>query len=408
MEAVDPTRDIQSKTRLTLPRVGIVCDLLQENWPSMDLYGDMLLKNLEENHAGRFRAERLRPDYKRHWANAARGPVRLTDTAERALNRFVKYPRWLARQMEHFDLFHVVDHSYAHLVHVLPPERTVITCHDTDAFRCLLEPGRSAGSRFRQRITMRLLSGLQKAAWVTCNSQATADELLAQGWAHPERTSVIHYGVAPVFSSSVDPSADQEAERLLGTHARGIKLLHVSSTIPRKRIDILLHVLAEAKKAFPDTSLLRVGGPFTADQKALMQRLGVSASVLELPFLEDRVLAAVYRKSTLLLLPSDREGFGLPLLEAMACGLPVVVSDLPPFREVGGEAALYCTAGNVEDFFRTTLSVIGAAQAQSSELAQRRNAGLERASQFSWSKGADEAAKIYEKVLSRTKLILDQ
>src|SRR5260370_39946453 len=115
MQAVDPTRDIQSKTRLTLPRVGIVCDLLQENWPSMDLYGNMLLKNLEENHAGRFRAERLHPDYKRYWSHSARGPARLTDTADRALNCFVKYPCWLAWQMELFHLVRALGDSFAHL-----------------------------------------------------------------------------------------------------------------------------------------------------------------------------------------------------------------------------------------------------------------------------------------------------
>jgi glycosyltransferase involved in cell wall biosynthesis len=162
-------------------------------------------------------------------------------------------------------------------------------------------------------------------------------------------------------------------------------------------------VLAEAKKTFPDAVLLRVGGPLTADQQALAQRLGVDASVVAFPFLEDRILAAVYRKSTLLLLPSDREGFGLPLLEAMACGLPVIASDLPALKEVGGEAALYSAAGDVADFCRSTVSMIGAARSRSSELEHRRRAGLARAAQFTWSKCTDEVAKVYEKVLSRAR-----
>jgi glycosyltransferase involved in cell wall biosynthesis len=399
-----PTQD-GSLPALGLPRVGIVCDLLQENWASMDLVGDMLLENLQQNHSSSFVAERVRPAQTRHLLRLGRRSEHTVGMAERAFGRFVRYPLWLSQPQRRrkFDLFHVVDHSYAHLVHHLPPERTVVTCHDVDAFRCLLEPARTLRRRFWRGITRRIVSGLQKAAWVICDTGATADELLAQGWAHPERMSVIHLGAAAVFSPNADPDADCEAELLLGPHSNSVKLLHVGSSISRKRIDVLLHVLAEAKKTFPDAVLLRVGGPLTADQQALAQRLGVDASVVAFPFLEDRILAAVYRKSTLLLLPSDREGFGLPLLEAMACGLPVIASDLPALKEVGGEVALYSAAGDVGDFCRSTVNMISAARSQSSELEHRCRAGLARAAQFTWSKCTDEVAKVYEKVLSRAR-----
>ena len=383
---------------LNRPRVGIVCDLLEERWPSMDLVGDMLLENLQRNQASSLIAERLRPAQTKHSLRVGQGPEHTAGLAERAFNRFVKYPLWLSRQKQEFDLFHVVDHSYAHLVHHLPADRTIVTCHDVDAFRCLLEPARTVRRRVWRRVTLRIVSGLQKAAWVICDSGATADELLAQGWAHPEKMSVIRLGVASVFSPQADATADREAERLLGAHVRGIKLLHVGSTIPRKRVDILLHVLAETREKFPDSILLQVGGALTAEQQALAQRLRVDGSVVTLPFLDDRILAAIYRLSTLLLLPSDREGFGLSLLEAMACGLPVIASDLPALKEVGGEVAVYSPAGSAADFCQSTMNMIGAVQKQSAELQQRRNAGLALAAQFSWSKCANEVAKVYEKV----------
>ncbi|HWX54086.1 MAG TPA: glycosyltransferase family 1 protein [Verrucomicrobiae bacterium] len=386
-----------------LPRVGIVCDLLEENWASMDVVGDMLLASLQEGQRAHLVAERLCPPRTRQVPRPDKKFDAGSGIAKRAFHRFVSYPRWLSRRRRQFDLFHVIDHSYAHLVHSLPAERTIVTCHDTDAFRCLTEPARTLRRRVLRRITGRIVSGLQKAAWVICDTDATAGELSAQGWAHSERMSVIHLGAAPVFSPNADMAADREAERLLGPQATEIKLLHVGSTIPRKRIDVLLRVFAEVKKHFPGSVLLRVGGPFTADQQAFARQLGVDASVRVLPFLDARVLAAIYRKSTLLLLPSDSEGFGLPLLEAMACGLPVIASDLPALREVGGDAPLYSAAGDVGDFCRSTLRLIGSAQAQSSEPRQRRSAGLARAAQFSWSRCADEVVKIYEKVLSHAK-----
>lgn len=385
---------------LELPRVAVVCDLLQENWPSMDLVGNMLLRHLREGHASSFAAARLRPAYKRHLIGIARGPLKPADTAERALNRFVRYPQWLSRQREKFDLFHIVDHSYAHLVHSLPPQRTVVTCHDTDAFRCLLESSRSLASRVRRSITMRLLTGLQMAATVICDSGATADELLAHGWVQPEKISVVNLGADTIFFPEADPEADQQVERLLGGATLGqANILHVGSTIPRKRIDVLLRAFAEIKKESPKAALLRVGGPLTSDQQTLARQLGVESSILVLPFLTDRQLAALYRRSTVLLLPSEREGFGLPLLEAMSCGLPAVTSDIPALREIGGEAAFYSPVADIQSLSRHAMKLIRAQETQPEGAQQIREACLQQAQQFSWERCARETAAIYEKVM---------
>ncbi len=393
------SEELPVTTSVAIPRVAIVCDLLQENWPSMDLVGDMLFHHLRQGHASSFAVDRLRPEYSRHLVRFSRGPLRPADTVERALNRFVRYPQWLSRQKENFDLFHVVDHSYAHLVRQLPPERTVVTCHDTDAFRCLLEPGESPALKIRRRITRRVLSGLQMAAAVVCDSVATAGELMAHNWARPERIHIVGLGVSPVYSAEADPGADRQIEQLLGPASGQICLLHVGSTIPRKRIDILLQVFAAVKKEIPAAMLLRVGGPLTADQQALARKFRVESSIISLPFLTERMLAAVYRKSTLLLLPSEREGFGLPLLEAMACGLPVVAGDIPALREVGGNAARFSPVADIENFRRNALDLIYA-QADPQKMEQYREDCLAQARQFSWERCAREMAAIYQKVLN--------
>ncbi len=292
----------------------------------MDLVADMLFKNLHERHSASFGVRQLRPPWesRRTQSDAAlNGSLPL---GKRLVNRILRYPLWLSGRKDDFDLFHVIDHSYAHLVHRLPPERTVVTCHDVDAFRGLVEPAHTLRQRVWRSVTRRILSGLQSAAWIICDSGATADELVANGWARPERMSVIHLGVSPVFSPSPDSQADDEADQLLNAHT-GIKLLHVGSNIPRKRFDVLLQAFAEVKKEVPDAILVRVGGPSGPRLQTVAIELGVEHAIAELPFLNDRVLAAVYRKCNLLLLPSEREGFGLPVLEAMACGLPVLCSD---------------------------------------------------------------------------------
>src|SRR5262249_58441189 len=95
--------------------------------------------------------------------------------ADRLLNRFWDYPRLLGRLARRggFDLFHLVDHSYAQLVLALPPGRVVVTCHDLDAFRCLLEPGREPRPAWFRAMARRTLGGLRRAAFIACDSEAT-------------------------------------------------------------------------------------------------------------------------------------------------------------------------------------------------------------------------------------------
>ena len=105
-------------------------------------------------------------------------------------------------------------------------------------------------------------------------------------------------------------------------------LLHVGSTIPRKRIDVLLEVVAAVRRAEPGARLLKAGGSLTAEQERLARSLGLADAVVTLPFLTRRTLAALYRRAAVVLQPSEAEGFGLPVAEALACGVPIVASDL--------------------------------------------------------------------------------
>ena len=99
--------------------------------------------------------------------------------ADRLLNRFVDYRRQpKATGSQEFDLFHLVDHSYSQLIHDLPPGRAVVTCHDLDTFRCVLEPERQPRPRWFRAMTERILSGFRKAAHVIAVSAATRDEIL--------------------------------------------------------------------------------------------------------------------------------------------------------------------------------------------------------------------------------------
>src|SRR5688500_2742926 len=180
-------------------RVAVVCDLREENWHSMNLVADALIEGLGAGHALQVSAARVCPPLRRRFSRAGVSAGHRFN-ADRVFNRFLDYPRHVARRRSEFDLFHVVDHSYAQLVHHLPAERTVVTCHDLDTFRCLLDPDSEPRPRLFRAMTRRVLEGLRKAARVTCDSEQTRAQLLAHGIVAPDHVEVVHNGVSPVYT----------------------------------------------------------------------------------------------------------------------------------------------------------------------------------------------------------------
>jgi len=162
---------------------------------------------------------------------------------------------------------------------------------------------------------------------------------------------------------------------------------------------VLLKVFAEVRKRAPRARLVRVGGAFTAAQAALADELNLKDSISVLPFLEPEVLAAVYRRAALVLQPSEREGFGLPVAEALACGTPVVASRIPSLAEVGGEAAVYAPVGDTEAWADAVNVLLCERAYDPARWAARREAGVRRAARFTWETYVAETAALYHEVL---------
>ncbi len=360
----------------------------------MDLVADMLLDHLRREHGSSFEATLVRPSMTRRLTRVSRGASTLAFTIDRLAARQWDYPRTLEPLRARFDAFHIVDHSYAHLVHELPAERTLVTCHDVDAFRAVLVPAEERRSAAYRWMARRILDGVRRAAHIACDSEATRTSLITRAGLPSARLSVIPNGADTGGYPEADAAADVEAARLIGPR-RGIELLHVGSTIPRKRIDVLLDVLHAVRAARPDARLIRVGGPFTADQRVRARELGITDSIVVVPFVDRQTLAAIYRRAAIALLPSEREGFGLPLVEALACGTPVIASDIPVLREVGGAAATYCGVGDVRAWRDRILEFLKEREGNGEAWWRRRDLALDRAAEFSWSRYTDRVADIY-------------
>jgi len=367
-------------------RVALLCDYAEELWPSMDLVAEMLLQQFASSD---IQATRIQPPLRRYLHSR---------NADRLLNRMLTYPLH-ARRCREFDIYHVIDHSYAQLIHALPWERTVVTCHDVDTFRCLFSPLQERRPLWFRAMARHILSGLRKAALVVCVSEATRLQLVRHGLVDSSRARVIHNGVHPAYRPEPDPHSDQQAARLLGAVREREELLHVGSTIPRKRIDLLLRIFAGCRARNKRLHLVRVGPPLTAEHRRLALSLGIESHITHLGNVPAKLLAAVYRRAALVLLPSDAEGFGLPLVEAMSCGTPAVISDIPALREVGGDAVASYPVGDITAWSEGLLGLLEERASNARSWYRRTALCQQQAALFSWDRNARELVGLYRTLL---------
>jgi len=360
-------------------QIALIADYLEEERKCMDFCAEMLYTHLLTEHPGATSPELVRPPLHRRFSRLdwlGRRGMRL----DLALNCFVDYPAEL-RHWRKFDVFHICDHSYSQLVHHLPAARTGVFCHDLEAFAPLLWPERY---RFRrsalgERLQRRVLTGMQKAAVVFYTTGAIRAQIDHYGLVDPARLVQAPLGAAPEFTPVGEPLGEADRQ-LLAAVDDGPFLLNVSSNKLRKRLDVLLAVFAAAVRHTPDLRLVRVGPPWEAERRAQIDRLGIGPAIINLSNISRPLLAELYRRATLVLVTSDFEGFGLPVLEAIACGAATVASDLPALREVGGEAVVFCPPGDIDHWQQTVLRLLADPTALPG-----RAVCLAQASRFSWS-----------------------
>jgi len=359
----------------------------------MDLCGDMLLDHLPREGPFAVEAARLCPPFRRL---ATRLPMvgqrRAALNADRSLNRFILFPRFARRAVRRFDLFHVADHSYGQLVHALPPGRTGVYCHDVDAFRCLFDEGACPRPRWFRAMSERILGGLRKAAVVFHNTEAVGAEIRRAGLIDPDRLVHAPLGVAPEFTpGTILPAV--ELPWLAELDGRPW-VLHVGTSVKRKRIDVLLDVAAAVRETVPDLRLVKVGGEWTADHRKRIARLGLASAITHVCGLTRVELAEVYRRAGAVLIPSGAEGFGLPVIEALACGAAVVASDLPALHEAGGPAAAFVPVGDVGAWSDQVAKLLTDPAA-----APPRAVRLAWAGRFTWTAHAEIIARAYHRIL---------
>src|SRR3989454_7121289 len=203
----------------------------------------------------------------------------------------------------------------------------------------------------------------------------------------------ISFGVDRAFFSEA-PGARARGRADWRIPESAFVVLHVGSTVERKNVPLVIQTVARLRNE-ADAYLLQVGGRFTGDQEQQIERLGLRRYVRSLPAADETTLRRAYRAADVLLFPSLYEGFGYPVIEAFASGLPVVTSGAGGLKEVGGDASVV-VEGRDPTAYVQALEALSDDPAHMELLIAR---GRVRAREFSWQKTAERTAEAYRKLL---------
>ncbi len=239
---------------------------------------------------------------------------------------------------------------------------------------------------------------LERAARLLCVSETTARELVERYPEAAPRVRVARNGVDPDLSPGPWPPG-AEAEKTRRQHANGERyLLSLSTLEPRKNVESLVLAcerLWSRRRSRPD---LVLAGGVGWKSGPLLRRIGRSPfrdKIHVVGYTPPRAARELYRAAEAFVYPSLSEGFGLPVLEAMACGVPVVASTAAALTEVGGDAALYAPARDVAELSRQ----IERALEDEPLRARLRSAGPLRAGEFTWAAAAEATASALEEAV---------
>ena len=307
------------------------------------------------------------------------------------LDKFIFFPPRLWLHARRADLVHICDHSNSFYLRWTGGTSNLITAHDALAIRSGLgqfaqNPTRWSGVKLQRWI----LRGLAHAGRIICVSQKTRQDFESLLPAGPKMIVIPN-----PLSSGFHPARAEDVAALrqsLGIASQEEYLLHVGKDSWYKNRPGVLRIFAELRKLprFQHTKLIMAGTPLPPALHQIAEDLGGVVECVDLP---DSQLRALYTGALALLFPSLEEGFGWPILEAQACGCPVITSARPPMSEVAGAAAILI---DPED-------PVGAAQAITARMDDRealRQAGLENVRAYSIEAAIDQYCEVYKESIA--------
>lgn len=269
----------------------------------------------------------------------------------------------------------------------------VVTIHDITR---LIFPGQKRQSLVQQiGYEVIFAHAIRRARAVIAVSGTTLHDMQRLPIAIPASTSVIYEGVDPEFLVPVVPSMRQKLQLLLGSDKP--YLLYVGVWMSHKNLLRLLQAFQTVRMQYPDMQLVITGKPVPGYSNVIqyVREHHLEHSVLFPGFVLGSLLPALYAQASAFVFPSLYEGFGLPALEAAACGTPVVTSNVSSIPELLGDAACYVNPESVQDIARGIIRVLADPSYAGNLVAK----GLIQSRIYNWEDTAKAHMSVYENTL---------
>jgi glycosyltransferase involved in cell wall biosynthesis len=312
------------------------------------------------------------------------------------VDKFILFPPRLKRLAKNHDLIHILDHSNSMYLSSVSGVPSIITCHDLLAIRAAQGEFPESRTGWSGRLLQRwILSGLRGARHVLCVSTKTANDLKARTGENGAHVNVVfnplnwRYRPGTVLSD--------ELRSRLGLRTGEAYLLHVGGNQWYKNRRGILRIFSHlaSREGFSSVRLIMVGKSWTEAMRSAIRDAGLSNRVVEVINATNDDLQALYSNALALLFPSLEEGFGWPILEAQACGCPVITSARPPMTEVAGDAAIFVEPTSPE----LAANAIAVGIQQRDHL---RDAGFRNLQRFNENDILDQYCAIYRQVIDGT------
>jgi len=267
----------------------------------------------------------------------------------------------------------------------------VVTIHDLIPLRF---PGYFNAAK-KACASLLVRHAVRNAGAIITDSEFSRQDLLEMFRVPEEKVHAIHCGIDRHFAKL------QAGERILSVRRRyGLEapfVLHVGSLKPHKNVPTLLEAFSLLVRKKPDLHLAFVGESLSrrSSLSGRAEALGLGQRIRDLGFVSNEDLAGIYNCAEMVVLPSLYEGFGLPAIEAMACGTPAIVSNAASLPEVAGKGALVVDPRNAGEWAEAMKSVLENSSLRCDLIAR----GFENASRYSWKRNARETLRIYSSLL---------
>ncbi|MCE7948324.1 MAG: glycosyltransferase family 1 protein [Chloroflexi bacterium CFX4] len=282
-------------------------------------------------------------------------------------------------------LFHATDFV---LPPTLPRTHTLLTVHDLSFARV----PQSAAPRLKAYLEAVVPRSAHRADHILADSAATKADLMALYGIPESKITVLYSGVSAAFTPIHDADAQAAVRAKYGIGSAPY-VLAVGTVQPRKNYERLMQAIAALPARFADVKLVIVGGRGWLDAPIHAQARALGERVQFVGFADEEDLPTLYSAAACIAFPSLYEGFGLPVLEGMACGVPVLTANVSSLPEVAGDAALMIDPYSVEAI---RVGLIALLEEDSAARAARLERGFAQVARFTWQAAAHQLKTLYD------------